>query len=67
LLWRTISPDAQHFAGTVPVLKNVEILGFSEYSLMDASFINPKGWRFSLTCGIYDILMLPDGQFAAKC
>jgi len=51
----------------VPVLKNVEILGFSEYSLMDASFINPKGWLFSPTFGIGDFLMLHDGQFAAKC
>jgi hypothetical protein len=67
LLWRTISPDAQQSAGTVPVLKNVEILGFSEYSLMDASFINPKGWLFSPTFGIGDFLMLHDGQFAAKC
>ncbi|MDX1703694.1 MAG: hypothetical protein R3235_05320 [Altererythrobacter ishigakiensis] len=60
-VWRTISPDAQHNAETVPVLKNGRFLRFSEYSFRKLSFINPKGWGFSPMFGIGDFSGWPHG------
>jgi hypothetical protein len=44
--------------------KMAEFCGFLIFLCVNGLFTNPKGWDFSPTFGIEDILMLPMAKFA---